>query len=118
MDDLMIRSNHPTYDFNEIYEGYSRIAFARLLNSTACLYSNGIRPFPEEVWFDLMEKLRKEINSGKISVIILSVDSTDEAAEKGFSMGAVDYITKPFRPKELVARVRAVLRRGDASVEA
>ncbi len=47
----------------------------------------------------------------KVPVIFLTAKSTEADKMTGFSLGADDYITKPFSPRELVARVRAVLRR-------
>lgn len=47
----------------------------------------------------------------KTPIIMLSVRSGDEAVVKGLELGADDYIVKPFSPSQLVARVRAVLRR-------
>lgn len=44
-------------------------------------------------------------------IIILSVRNSDEAVVRGLELGADDYIVKPFSPNQLVARIRAVLRR-------
>ena len=63
---------------------------------------------------DICRELRRET---KIPIIMLTarVEETDKLI--GLEIGADDYITKPFSPREMVARVRAVLRRvqGDAS---
>lgn len=65
---------------------------------------------------DICRELRKEAN---IPIIMLTarVEETDKLI--GLEIGADDYITKPFSPREMVARVRTVLRRaqGDASAE-
>ncbi len=65
---------------------------------------------------DICRELRRET---KIPIIMLTarVEETDKLI--GLEIGADDYITKPFSPREMVARVRAVLRRaqGDASAE-
>src|SRR3982751_3418859 len=56
--------------------------------------------------------LCKRIRAQRITpVIILSVQATDEDVVNGLDIGADDYIAKPFSPTQLVARVRAVLRR-------
>ena len=47
----------------------------------------------------------------KVPVIFLTAKSAEADKINGFSLGADDYVTKPFSPRELVARVKAVLRR-------
>lgn len=51
----------------------------------------------------------------KTPIIILSVQGDDETIVKGLELGADDYIVKPFSPTQLVARIRAVLRRADVT---
>lgn len=46
-----------------------------------------------------------------VPIIILSVRAGDEAVVRGLEMGADDYVVKPFSPTQLVARIRAVMRR-------
>lgn len=58
--------------------------------------------------FDLLRHIREF--SG-VPVIFLTVSDTDENTVQALRMGADDYITKPFTPSELLARVEAVLRR-------
>jgi DNA-binding response OmpR family regulator len=57
---------------------------------------------------DLCRKLRVD---SRVPVIMLTAKTTEEARIRGLELGADDYVTKPFSPRELVARVRAVLRR-------
>ncbi|MBI9048604.1 MAG: response regulator transcription factor [Anaerolineaceae bacterium] len=61
--------------------------------------------------FELCKKLRAE----GITVPILMLTARDEDIDKilGLELGADDYMTKPFNPRELVARVKAILRRGE-----
>jgi two-component system alkaline phosphatase synthesis response regulator PhoP len=63
---------------------------------------------------DVTRTLRKQSN---VPIIMLTarVDESDKLI--GLELGADDYVTKPFSPKELVARVRAVFRRIDAAPE-
>ena len=63
---------------------------------------------------DVTRTLRKQSN---VPIIMLTarVDESDKLL--GLELGADDYVTKPFSPKELVARVRAVFRRVDAAPE-
>jgi len=60
---------------------------------------------------DVCHVLREEI--GPVPVIMLSARSTEADKLGGLETGADDYVTKPFSPAELVARVRAVLRRAE-----
>jgi two-component system, OmpR family, alkaline phosphatase synthesis response regulator PhoP len=57
---------------------------------------------------DIARMLRTE---SKVPIIMLTARSTEDDKLLGLDVGADDYITKPFSPRELVARVRAVLRR-------
>ncbi len=53
---------------------------------------------------------------GVTPILMLTGKSTIDDKEAGLNAGADDYLTKPFHPRELVARVRALLRRGVSSV--
>ena len=57
---------------------------------------------------DVCQTLRNELS---IPIIMLTALSTEQDKLRGLDLGADDYVTKPFSPRELVARVRAVLRR-------
>ena len=50
--------------------------------------------------------------SGPVPIVMLTARSTEEDRIAGLELGADDYVTKPFSPRELVLRVQAVLRRG------
>ncbi|MDW8069731.1 MAG: response regulator transcription factor [Anaerolineae bacterium] len=63
--------------------------------------------------FEICRMLRRE--SG-VPIIILTARVEEEDRVVGLELGADDYITKPFSPRELVARVRAVLRRAQGEV--
>jgi DNA-binding response OmpR family regulator len=71
---------------------------------------------PEMDGYEFMRRHRAENNT---PIILLTARVDDEEKVIGLEVGADDYMTKPFRPRELVARVRAVLRRaGEARPEA
>ncbi len=57
---------------------------------------------------EICRTLRKE---SEVPIIMLTAMTTDEDKLTGLGLGADDYVTKPFSPRELAARVRAVLRR-------
>ena len=56
-------------------------------------------------------RLKKDSNYRELPIILLTARGEEEDKVRGLEIGADDYITKPFSPKELVARIRAVLRR-------
>ena len=63
---------------------------------------------------DVCRILRSE---SKVPIIMLTAKSTEDDKLIGLDLGADDYVTKPFSPRELVARVRAVLRRTSSEEE-
>ncbi len=63
---------------------------------------------------DVCRRLKAEPATKTIPVIMLTAKGEEEDIIAGFDAGADDYVTKPFRPKVLLARVKAVLRRGAA----
>jgi DNA-binding response OmpR family regulator len=69
---------------------------------------------PNRSGFDLCSKLR---DAGKVAVIILSALSQKGDKLRGLNLGADDYITKPFDLPELLARIRAVLRRSHRAID-
>ena len=65
---------------------------------------------PEMDGFETLERLR-EIST--VPVIMLTVKGDEEDRIRGLELGADDYVTKPFSPRELASRIRAVLRRAE-----
>ena len=59
--------------------------------------------------FDVLKKIKEDEHYWKIPVIMLTAKGQIRDVEKGFDLGSDDYIVKPFRPAELVARVRRKL---------
>lgn len=66
---------------------------------------------PELDGLSVCKQLRSDPLTKTIPIIILTAKSEEADRVLGLEMGADDYVTKPFSPRELVARVRAVLRR-------
>lgn len=60
---------------------------------------------------DLARRLKREPNTRSLPLIMLTARDDEEDKVRGLNVGADDYITKPFSPTELIARVKAVLRR-------
>ncbi|MEO0869766.1 MAG: response regulator [Cyanobacteria bacterium J06642_11] len=65
---------------------------------------------PEMGGFEVCQQLKTNPKTADIPVIFITAFSDEESVSKGFSLGAVDYITKPFREAELLARVNTHLK--------
>ena len=89
------------------YDGRSALELAR--NNSPDLIILDLM-LPEVSGWDVCRELRKETD---VPIIMLTArdDTTDKII--GLELGADDYVTKPFDPKEIISRVRAVLRRSD-----
>jgi DNA-binding response OmpR family regulator len=91
------------------YDGASALASARHSKPDLIVLDLGL---PDVDGLDVTRKLRQD---SSVPIIMLTARGEETDKLVGLELGADDYITKPFSPKELVARVRAVLRRADTS---
>jgi two-component system, OmpR family, phosphate regulon response regulator PhoB len=66
---------------------------------------------PDESGISLLTRIRAEPRLAAMPVVMLTAKSMEEDKIQGLDRGADDYVTKPFSPRELVSRMRAVLRR-------
>ena len=66
---------------------------------------------PDMGGFDICRILRNDTSTARIPIIMATAKTSDSDIVSGLELGADDYITKPFSPKVLVARVKSVLRR-------
>jgi len=66
---------------------------------------------PEMNGIEVCRALRKHPPTSRIPILMLTAKTTEEDKVAGFEVGADDYVTKPFSPRELILRVRAVARR-------
>ncbi|MCB1914314.1 MAG: phosphate regulon transcriptional regulator PhoB [Rhodocyclaceae bacterium] len=66
---------------------------------------------PGRPGIDIARRLRAEERTRAIPIIMLTARGEEQDKVSGLEVGADDYITKPFSPRELVARIKAVLRR-------
>ena len=64
---------------------------------------------------ELCQRLRAEAATQRLPIVMLTAKSSEVDRILGLEMGADDYVVKPFSPRELVARIRAVLRRSHAA---
>lgn len=65
--------------------------------------------------YEVLARLRQNERTASIPVILLSARREEGERIRGFEIGADDYVTKPFSPRELIFRVRALLRRTHAA---
>ena len=72
---------------------------------------------PDTDGLELAKNLKKEPRFSKVPIIMLTARGEEADKIAGLEIGADDYVTKPFSPRELVARVKAVLRRDEAKKE-
>jgi len=109
--------------YNLVKEGYD----VALVASGAEALARAREARPELVLLDIMvpqlngwevcRRIKRDPETRGIAVIMVTGRVEEGDKVLGFEMGADDYVTKPFSPRELIARVRAVMRRG-ASAEA
>ena len=93
------------YRVSEAYDGCQALDLARRLQPDLVILDLML---PRLDGLDVCRLLRAE---SKLPIIMLTARTTEDDKLIGLDLGADDYITKPFSPRELMARVRAVLRR-------
>jgi DNA-binding response OmpR family regulator len=100
---------HAGYDVLTASDGKTALAIQRAEKPDLIVLDLGL---PVMDGLDVTRSLRKDSD---VPIIMLTarVDESDKLV--GLELGADDYVTKPFSPKELVARVRAVLRRAESA---
>jgi len=70
---------------------------------------------PEPSGLELCRIVRRKPETSNLPIIILTAREEEEDKVRGLDCGADDYITKPFRPAELIARIRALMRRSSSN---
>jgi len=66
---------------------------------------------------ELAKRLKRDATYKDLSIILLTARGEEEDKIRGLEIGADDYMTKPFSPKELIARIKAVMRRSGKLTE-
>ena len=97
------------YDVTEAEDGMSAIGLCKLNNYDLIILDIMM---PKLDGFSTCKEIRKTSDT---PIIMLSARGEEYDKLFGFELGIDDYIVKPFSPKELMARVNAVLKRRDAS---
>lgn len=72
---------------------------------------------PETSGIELARRLKRNESTSEIPIIMLTAKTEEDNKVQGLEVGADDYITKPFSPRELIARINAVLRRSSTDIE-
>lgn len=98
------------YDVLEATDGLAALSIARAERPDMIVLDLGL---PGMDGYDVTRELR---TTSSVPIIMLTARSEESDRIVGLELGADDYIVKPFSPKELVARIRAVLRRADATL--
>lgn len=114
---LIVDDEHDIADLIEVYlqnENYTVYKFYSSKEALTCIENEEVDlaildiMLPDISGFSLCQKIRE-----KYTYPIIMLTAKDEETDKitGLTLGADDYVTKPFRPLELIARVKAQLRR-------
>lgn len=106
--DFLIRSG---YDVLEAEDGEMAVDLFLSVKDIALIILDVMMPK-----MDGWEVCREVRKNSKVPIIMLTAKSSEADELKGFELGIDEYISKPFSPKILVARVEAVLRRSNAAV--
>ena len=101
------KNNYSTLEFND-----AKSFMASLKNKAPDLIILDLM-LPDMDGVEICKKLKLEKEYKNIPIIMLTAKQDEVDKVIGLEIGADDYITKPFSPRELVARVKALLRRSD-----
>lgn len=96
---------HDGYDVLTAYDGQQALAITQTQQPDLIVLDLML---PQVGGLDVCRRLRMQ---SRVPIVMLTARATEEDKLRGLDLGADDYVTKPFSPRELMARVRAVLRR-------
>jgi two-component system phosphate regulon response regulator PhoB len=108
-----------TLEYNITREGYEVISASSLSEGRQKLESDSFTlllldlMLPDGSGLDLFRELKQDKSLSSMPVIILTAKDDEVDKVVGFELGADDYVTKPFSVRELILRVKAVLKRGE-----
>jgi len=94
------------YDVVEVTNGRDALEIVKQENIDLILLDIVM---PDMDGFEVCQKLKADKKTKNIPVIFITAKTDEEAIEKAYDTGGMDYITKPFKPKELLARVNTQL---------
>ena len=112
-----------TLEYNLSREGYDVISTSSLAEGRNSLESNSFSlilldlMLPDGSGLDLCREIKSDKIFSSIPIIILTAKDDEVDKVVGFELGADDYVTKPFSVRELILRVKAVLKRANVKSE-
>jgi len=115
-DEPDIRKN---LEYNLSREGYSVLTAASIAEAEQLIYSNNLSlilldlMLPDGSGLELCKKMKSDPDMQNLPIIILTAKDDEVDKVVGFEIGADDYVTKPFSVRELILRIKAVLKRGE-----
>ena len=115
-DEPDIRKN---LEYNLSREGYSVLTAASIGEAEQLIYSNNLSlvlldlMLPDGSGLELCKKMKSDPDVQNLPIIILTAKDDEVDKVVGFEIGADDYVTKPFSVRELILRIKAVLKRGE-----
>ncbi len=106
---IRLNLEHDGFQVSEAFNGRQAVQKLRDVNPDLILLDVMM---PDLDGFEVLEMIREISN---VPVIMLTAKGEEDDRVRGLELGADDYVTKPFSPRELVSRVRAVLRRTEGA---
>jgi DNA-binding response OmpR family regulator len=106
---IRLNLEHDGFQVSEAFNGKQAVQRLRDVNPDLILLDVMM---PDLDGFEVLEMIREISN---VPVIMLTAKGEEDDRVRGLEKGADDYVTKPFSPRELVSRVRAVLRRTEGA---
>ena len=108
-----------TLEYNISREGYHVVSASSLLEAKSQIESDSFSlilldlMLPDGSGLDLCRDIKSDKEKSSIPIIILTAKDDEVDKVVGFELGADDYVTKPFSVRELILRMKAVLKRGE-----
>jgi two-component system KDP operon response regulator KdpE len=106
---IRLNLEHDGFQVSEAFNGRQAVQKLRDVNPDLILLDVMM---PDLDGFEVLEMVREISN---VPVIMLTAKGEEDDRVRGLELGADDYVTKPFSPRELVSRARAVLRRTEGA---
>jgi len=108
LDLVRFRLEHDGYRVLTASDGQTGLALAQAERPDLCILDVMM---PKLSGLEVLAHLREDPSTAAVRVILLTARGQDADVDRGFELGAHDYVTKPFSPKELRRRVHAQLSR-------